>query len=292
MGEKSYTLRHPVVSGLFYPDEKPELESMIDSYLDSVDTDELFESIKRQTGITAPQQRMPVVLVAPHAGLIFSGKVQARSYILLRDRKVDTAIILGPAHHKSFSGISVGLDNAYSTPLGISRVDLEFSEQLMETCSAVVENEKAHLSEHVVEVQLPFLQRLYPEVQVVSLLFGEQDFETVTALHRGLAETMDALKRSYIVVASSDLSHYHSKVDAARLDDTTIQGIVRMDPKGFYDDITAGKAEACGAGAIITGILLARERGLGKSAILCHIDSGEVSGDRRRVVGYVSAVMY
>jgi AmmeMemoRadiSam system protein B len=292
MGKEPYTMRYPVVSGLFYPDERSELESMIDSYIDEVDSDALYESIRRQTGISDPAQRMPMILVAPHAGLIFSGKVQARSYILLKGKKVDTAIIIGPSHHKSFRGISVGLDDAYSTPLGISTVDLEFSERLMGACSVIVENEKAHLSEHVVEVQLPFLQRLYPEVKIVSLLFGEQDLETVDILYRSLAETMDELKRNYIVIASSDLSHYHTKPDAARLDDAAIKSIVKMDPKAFCTDITAGKAEACGAGAIMTGILLARERGLGKSAILYHIDSGEVSGDRRKVVGYVSAVMY
>ena len=292
MSAKSFTLRHPVVSGLFYPDEKPELESMLRSYLDETDIDELYRSIRNQTAIRDPEKRMPLAIIAPHAGFIFSGKVQACSYILLKGCEVDTAIILGPSHHKKFKGVSVDLDDAYSTPIGVSRVDLEFSERLKENCGTIVENEKAHLSEHVVEVQLPFLQHLYPDVKIVSLLFGEQDQLTVKTLHRALADTMDSVKRRYIIIASSDLSHYHSAADAARLVDIAIRGILNMDPEAFYSDISSGKAEACGAGAIMTGILLAKERGLGKSAILSRIDSGEISGDRRRVVGYVSAVMY
>jgi len=292
MKKGSYTLRHPVVSGLFYPDQAGELESMIDSYLAEIDTEALYSDIRSQTEIPDPEQKVPVVLVAPHAGFIFSGKVQAYSYILLKRRKVDTAIIIGPSHHKRFKGVSVDLDDAYSTPLGVSKIDREFSERLKAECSAIVEDDKAHLSEHVIEVQLPFLQRLYPEVSIVSLLFGEQDRDTVETLYRALAGTMNKVKRSYVVIASSDLSHYHSAADAARLDGNAIRGIKSMDPEEFYADIASGKAEACGAGAVMTGILLAKERGLGRSAVLCHTDSGVMSGDRRRVVGYVSAAMY
>ncbi|MBN2322413.1 MAG: AmmeMemoRadiSam system protein B [Spirochaetes bacterium] len=288
----SYTLRHPVVSGLFYPDDKTELQSAVDSYLEEVDTNALYEIIGRQTSIENPQSLTPIVLVAPHAGFIFSGRVQASSYALLKNRTVDTAVIMGPSHLDRFDGVALALDDAFSTPLGISRVDKEFSLRLAEICTVTSENEKAHLSEHVVEVQLPFLQRLFPSVRIVSLLFGGHDLETVTSLYEALCETMDTVKRRYIVIASSDLSHYHPRTDAVVLDDAVIRGIEKMDPESLYADITAGRAEACGSGAILTGILLARKKGLGKSAILRRMDSGEVSGDRKRVVGYVSAAMY
>jgi len=292
----SYMLRHPVVSGLFYPDDKTELQSAVDSYLEEIDMNALFETIRRQTLIERPETRTPVVLVAPHAGFIFSGRVQASSYALLQGRTVDTAVIMGPSHQKRFDGVSVALDDAFSTPLGISRVDVEFSNRLAKhleaACRVTSENEKAQLTEHVVEVQLPFLQRLFPSVRIVSLLFGGHDIETVTSLYEALCDTMDALKRRYIVIASSDLSHYHPRTDAAQMDDSVIQGIAKMDPESLYDDIATGRAEACGSGAILTGILLARKKGLGRSAILRRMDSGEVSGDRRRVVGYVSAAMY
>jgi AmmeMemoRadiSam system protein B len=288
----SFTMRYPVVSGLFYPDDRQELESMVDNYLEEVDTGELYRDITDQTSFSDPEKRPPVVLVVPHAGFIFSGRVQARAYVLLKSHRVDTAIIMGPSHQKRFKGVSIALDDAYSTPIGISRVDQEFSKNLMQRSDIFVENEKAHLSEHVIEVQLPFLQRLSPEIGIVSLLFGDQDPLTVKSLCGALAGTMNALERNYIVIASSDLSHYHTSKDAARLDSAAIQGIMRMEAGEFYDDILSGKAEACGAGAIMAGILLARERGYGKSAILSYIDSGEVSGDRRQVVGYISAVMY
>ena len=292
MIKKSYTLRHPVVSGLFYPDEEGELLSTVDSYLEGIDMKSLYREIEKQTEIDDPENRVPVAVVAPHAGFIFSGKVQACSYVLLKDRKIDTAIIIGPSHHKRFTGVSVGLDDAYSTPLGVSKVDLQFSETLKDRCSLIVENEKAHLTEHVIEVQLPFLQRLFPEAKIVSLLFGEQDHDAALKLSKALSDTMNSMEQNYIVIASSDMSHYHSAADAARLDGNAIRDIKSMDADLFYEDIVSGKAEACGAGAVMTGIFLARERGMGRSAVLCHTDSGETSGDRRRVVGYVSAALY
>ena len=292
----SYTLRHPAVSGLFYPDDKTELKSAVDSYLEEVDMNSLFETIRRQTSIERPETRMPVVLVAPHAGYIFSGRVQASSYALLQGHTVDTAIIMGPSHLSRFDGVSVTLDDAFSTPLGISRVDVEFSKclakRLASTRCAASDNEKAHLSEHAVEVQLPFLQRLFPSARIVSLLFGGHDLETVASIYEALSDTMDGLKRRYIVIASSDLSHYHSRTDAVKLDDVIIRGMMKMEPQSLYDEISAGRAEACGSGAILTGMFLARKKGSGRSAILRRMDSGEVSGENRRVVGYVSAAMY
>ena len=292
----SYTLRHPAVSGLFYPDDEAALRTAVDSYLEEVDIKTLFDSVRSQTSIGRPEEKTPLVLVAPHEGFMFSGRVQASAYALVRGSTVDTVIVMGPSHQTRFKGVSVARDDAFSTPLGISGVDREFSERLIKRLPAsggvAAGDEKAHLSEHAVEVQLPFLQRLFPSARIVSLLFGDYDLGTVTSLRDALCDTMDELKGGYLTVASSDLSHYHPRTEAASLDDTVIRGILRMDPETLYADMEAGRAEACGSGAILTGMLLANKRGEGRSAVLRRMDSGEVSGDRRKVVGYVSVVMY
>ena len=292
MSENQNTLRHPVVSGLFYPDHKDELESVITSYLEQIDTGSLYRDISKQTGIDSPDQKTPVSLIVPHAGYIFSGKVQAHGYVLLKNKTIDTAIIMGPAHQGSFKGISVTLDDAYSTPIGITHVDIEFSKSLLAGSDIIVQEESSQLSEHAVEVQLPYIQLLFPEAKIVPLLFGNQDLESATRLFRLLDETMNSMQKEYIVITSSDLSHYHPSADAIKLDGTAIEDIKKMDTDSFNSNIASGKSEACGSGAILTGMMLARERGLGKSAVLCHMNSGEVSGDRRRVVGYLSAALY
>jgi AmmeMemoRadiSam system protein B len=292
MKEDRNTLRHPVVSGLFYPDQKDELESVIVSYLEGIDTKALYLDIRRQTGIESPEKQIPITLIVPHAGYIFSGRVQAHGYVLLKNKTVDTVIIMGPAHQESFRGVSVTLDDAYATPMGIIGVDIEFSKKLLEGSEVIVQEERAQLSEHAVEVQLPFIKHLFPDAEIVSLLFGDQDLETATELFRLISGTMTSIQKRYIVIASSDLSHYHHSVDAIALDRIAIDDIKNMDTASFHANIKSGKTEACGSGAILTGIMLAKERGLGVPAVLCHMNSGEVSGDRRKVVGYLSAVLY
>lgn len=290
--KKEYTLRHPVVDGLFYPDSKAELESTIKEYLERIDRPALFERIQEQSGISSPEDRVPIVLIVPHAGYIFSGKVQAFSYSLLENNPVKTAIIIGPAHQKSFKGISVNLDNAYKIPSGLLDVDLAFSNQLVAYSDKISLNEEAHLREHSIEVQLPFIQNVIPGVKIVTILIGEQSWDNSELLKSALIAVMEKLPERYIVIASSDLSHYHAHIEALELDRVLIRDVRKMDPVNFYKNIESGNSEACGFGGILTGIMLANELGDGKSAELFYMDSGEVSGDRNKVVGYLSAALY
>jgi AmmeMemoRadiSam system protein B len=290
--DEEHTLRHPVVSGLFYPDEPGELERIVTGYLDKVDKKELYERIEEQTGIKDAPKLTPLVVVAPHAGYIFSGKIQAFSYALFMNTTVETAVIIGPSHQKQFKGISVNLDSAYKTPLGNVAVDLDFANALIDHSGDFNHIEEAHLSEHTIEVQLPFLQILMRDIKIVPVLFGHQNRQSSVLLKEALVSVMDRMQKSCAVIVSTDLSHYHPHVEASSLDKRLIQDIQNMDPESFYTNIKEGKSEACGFGGILTGLMLAKERGRGKSAILSYMDSGEVSGDRKKVVGYLSAAMY
>lgn len=290
--KKGHTVRHPVVSGLFYPDRKDELEKSVDGYLARVDEESLFAAIREQTGFENPGAVQPLVVISPHAGFIFSGVTQAYSYRVLQRFDLNTVVLIGPAHQTPFKGISVSLDNAYNTPLGNTRVDLEFANALISHSSMVKFHVDAHLSEHSVEVQIPFIQRILPDARIVPVLFGEQHWENALLLKEILLKTVRELPRRWVVVASSDLSHYHSHVDASSLDHALIEDVKRIDPESLYADVRSGRAEACGFGGILTGLLLVREVGRKNAAVLHYMDSGEVSGDRRRVVGYLSAVLY
>jgi hypothetical protein len=189
--EREYTLRHPVVSGLFYPDSEQDLHQTVEGYLGKVDDAAVAHAIAEQTGFSDPLDRVPVAIVAPHAGYIFSGAVQAHSYRLLQGRSVDTAVVVGPAHQVSFRGLSVNLDNAFKTPLGNVEVDLEFAKSLTSFDAQISQNEESHLSEHAIEVQLPFIQKTMPGARIVPVLIGDQRWESSVLLkeaveHRSL----------------------------------------------------------------------------------------------------------
>jgi AmmeMemoRadiSam system protein B len=290
--EREYTLRHPVVSGLFYPDSEQELAQTVAGYIGKVDGGSLARVIVEQTGISEPLSLTPIALVAPHAGYIFSGMVQAHSYSLLQDRDIDTVVVVGPAHQVSFKGLSVNLDNAFKTPLGNAEVDLEFAKELTSFDTHISQNEESHLAEHAIEVQLPFVQKVLPNARIVPILIGDQRWESAVLLKDAVASAVKKLGRRCVLIASTDLSHYHSHVEAVELDTVLINDLKKMNAESLFSNIQSGNSEACGFGGIVTGILLSRELGRGKSAVLSYRDSGEVSGDRRRVVGYLSAVMY
>jgi len=290
--KKEYNLRHPVVSGLFYPDDENELKQTIEEYLSKVDRRSLINEIGRQTGIPDPEKELPLVLVSPHAGYIFSGEVQAYGFSLLAGKTVDAAVIVGPAHQASFEGLSVSLDDAYEIPLGIVEVELDLAKNLVSFDSSFKVREEAHLAEHSVEVQLPFVKAVLPRAKIVPVLMGEQSLETAVILKDALVQLLKAYNGKCVIIASSDLSHYHSRIEALELDQALIQSLKQMDAEALFADIKSGSSEACGFGGILAGILLSKELGKGKSAILAYRDSGEISGDRRRVVGYLSAVMY
>jgi AmmeMemoRadiSam system protein B len=290
--EREYTLRYPVVSGLFYPDSEQDLAQAVEGYLGKVDRGTLARSIEEQTGISEPLGSVPIALVAPHAGYIFSGMVQAHTYRLLQGLELDTVVVVGPAHQVSFKGLSVNLDNAFKTPLGNAEVDLDFAKELTAFDKHIYQNEESHLSEHAIEVQLPFIQRTLPNAKIVPILIGDQRWETAVLLKDAVAEAVKKLGRRCVLIASTDLSHYHSHVEAVERDAVLINDLKKMNAETLFSNIQAGNSEACGFGGIVTGVLLSRELGRGKSAVLSYSDSGEVSGDRRRVVGYLSAVMY
>jgi hypothetical protein len=287
-----YTLRHPVVNGLFYPDDREELENTVRGYMERVDGAALHDLIYEHTGLDEQEQEMPLAIIAPHAGYVFSAKVQAYAYAPLKHAKIDTAIIIGPAHQKNYPGISVNDDNAYRTPLGDIEVDLECVGKLQSFHRAIGINEEAHLSEHALEVQLPFIQTVLREAKIVPVLFGEQNWENSQLLKDALVSTMKEMPKNYIIIVSSDLSHYHSHVEAFALDRVLLEDVKHVDARSLYEHLKVGKTEACGYGGILTAIMLSRELGQGKSAILNYMDSGEVSGERKKVVGYLAAALY
>jgi MEMO1 family protein len=277
--------RMPAVAGLFYPRDAAELTRKLDAYLAS-----------------AKRVDMPNVkaLICPHAGYEFSGEVAAAGYRQLEGRGFTTAVVLGPSHYALFQGVSLPASQVYATPLGEIRISPKA--KLWANSAPFVLEPKGGVQrpswypqspksppspgqdtpetwEHSVEVQMPFLQRVLKGFEVVPMIMGQAD---PAELARTLADRLDD---KTVIVASSDLSHYHDYQTAKRLDGSCVQAILDGNIESMRDQ------EACGKGPVLALMHLARTKGW-KARLLNSCNSGDVSGDKDRVVGYAAVAFY
>lgn len=271
------TLRKPSVAGTWYPGTADALGRAVDGHLSAAVGAEVpidFESL--------------VALVAPHAGLRYSGPVAAHAYRLLRARDVDVAVLVGPSHFLAFDGVSL-YRGGFATPFGIAALDEPCAAAIASACPLVRELVAAHEREHSLEMQLPFLQRVAPRATIVPLLIGRQTGDTVHALGEALGHALRG--RRAVLVASTDLSHYHDARSAAEMDAVVIDHIARLDADGLEDALSRRPDHACGGGPTVAVMLAARALGARDAVILRYGDSGDVSGDKSSVVGYVAAAL-
>jgi AmmeMemoRadiSam system protein B len=271
-------IRKAAVAGAWYPGDAAALASAVDRHL--VDAD--------RTAAAAVSGELAAV-IAPHAGLMYSGPVAAHAYRLLRGRSVDVAVLVGPSHFVGFEGVSVYAGGGFETPFGIAPIDEACVQRLMSRSTVVREYRAAHAREHSLEMQLPFLVRLAPGLPIVPLVMGDQTAETASALGEGLA---DALRgRRALLVASTDLSHYHDAATAASLDAVVIDCVSRFDPDGLQAALTTNPDHACGGGPMVAVMRAARIAGARDAVVLKYADSGDISGDKSAVVGYLAAAL-
>jgi len=230
-------------------------------------------------------------LISPHAGLRYSGPVAAWGYALLEGRSDLTAVLVGPSHRGIFDGVAVYARGSFETPLGAVAVDEELAAALVAASPRVRPWSAPHLAEHSLEMQLPFLQHLVPGLRIVPALMGTQERGEVDALAAALAGALSGANRDWVLVASSDLSHYLPASEAALLDGEVVSDIERYDCDGLMSRLERRREHACGGGPIVAVMKAARELGAGRSRVLRYADSGDAAGDKRQVVGYVSAAL-
>ena len=267
-------VRESVIAGSWYPAKKEVLESQIDGYLAKAKKED-------NKGLIA--------LVSPHAGYIYSGPVAAFAYKQIEGMKFNTVIIIAPSHYTAVKGASVYNRGAFRTPLGLVQVDEELSDKLIKSNPVFYFNEAAHREEHSLEIQLPFLQRVIGSFKMVPIVMWNKSFRNC----KSLAETISAIVTpGTLIVASSDLSHYHSHEKAVELDKVVIKNIESFNAEMLSKNIDSGFCEACGAGPIITAMLAAKISGAKKARVLNYASSGDTSGDYSRVVGYLAAGIY
>ena len=268
-------IRPPAVSGTFYPDDPTLLTLQVDHFLEEHATTQLPGTV--------------LGLIVPHAGYRYSGFTAAAAYALLRHRQFSTAVIISPSHREYFNGISIFEGDAYRTPLGLIETDTTLREKLRAHKGALTFSRFGHRTEHAVEVQLPFLQRINDELRILPIVMGDQRPELCMLLGRILAEETDP--SSTVIIASSDLSHMHPHHEARRLDSIATEAILALSPSRLLHDLAAGSTEACGGGpisALLQTCILHKADG---AHVLHQCTSGDVTGEESRVVGYLSAAI-
>lgn len=232
-----------------------------------------------------------VALVAPHAGLIYSGRIAAASYRLLEGVDIDSVLLLGPCH-RGGEGLAVIAKGGIETPLGPVRIDEALAAALCETSPEIRAFDEPHVLEHSLEVQLPFLQRFLPSVRVIPVLMGTQRPETIALAARAVERVVAESNRRVLLVASSDLSHYETRAVAAGLDGEIVECLERFDVARLERVMKANPRHACGGGPMISILSAARAIRATGSRVLAYGDSGDVSGDLDGVVGYVAAAFF
>ncbi len=272
----SEQIRESVIAGSWYPGNASRLQREVQDYLSQASTADL--------------QGQLIALISPHAGYRYSGQVAAYAYKLLGERKFSSVVVIAPSHRSHFRGVSVYDRGGYRTPLGVVPLDRELISAVKQRESRIQYVPEAHTQEHSLEIQLPFLQVLMPDVKLVPLVMGNQDFATCKWLAEAVADCVE--NRSVLVVASSDLSHFHPYKQAKRLDQVVVDKVNDFDPQGLSDDLANGLCEACGGGPMVTAMLIARRLGANKSRVLHYANSGDVTGDHSSVVGYMAAALW
>ncbi|MGB7907324.1 MAG: AmmeMemoRadiSam system protein B [Syntrophobacteraceae bacterium] len=275
----SAVIHDPVVAGTWYPGTASELRKQVEEYLSRVPE----HGSKGQT----------VAIISPHAGYVYSGQVAAHSFKAIQGQKFDSIIVIGPSHYVPFGGVATYDCAGFRTPLGVIPLDSELIAALMKREERIRDLPGVFLQEHSLEAELPFLQVVLPGFKLVPLVMGDSDITTCRWLAEAIVKCTEG--KSVLIVASSDLSHYHSYDVAAEMDQRLLQKIGAMDIEGIEQCLEDRKCEACGQGPIITAMLAAKKLGAGRCDILKYANSGDVTGEKmspRGVVGYGAACIW
>ncbi len=283
-------VRSPVVAGTFYPEDPDTLRKAIEeSFLHSIGPGGL-------PSVSSERVRESSGFVVPHAGYIYSGPVAAHTYYQLAlEGKPDTFVVIGPNHTGYGALVSVYPRGKWSTPLGVVDVDEELARNIITNSGYAELDYGAHVDEHSIEVQLPFLQYLYGEdFMIVPIVLALQTPDVARDLAKAIYDAATHLGRDIVVLASSDFTHYEPHESAVKKDLEAIKKVEELDTDGFYKVIRELNVSTCGPGGIMVAIeytkLVYKENARAK--LLKYATSGDTSGYKAAVVGYASIRFY
>jgi len=274
-------LRKPAVAGMFYTANKEKLGMEVDAYLEKA------EPVKIDDDIFA--------IIVPHAGYAYSGQVAASAFKAIQGMEFDLVLLMGPSHRWYFKGTSLGMYEAYETPLGNVDVDLESGQQLLSSNNIYNFIDRAHQSEHSLEVQIPFLQKtLKGGFQILTMLFGAMRDEQSDTIAETVAAFLKQTDKKILLLCSTDLSHDFPYEEAKAMDMQVVERVKNLDAEGLLSDLEQHNCEACGSFGLMAMIKIASILGKDKVLVTDVQNSGDAVNDKHsRIVGcigYIEAI--
>ncbi len=275
-------VRRPTQAGTFYEGTAKTLREQIEScFLHKLGPGKI-----PRVSETGPRQI--VGLVCPHAGYMYSGPIAAHSYYKLAlDGKPDAVVLLGPNHTGYGSGLAVMNEGSWYTPFGNVEIDSELANMITREAEIIDVDETAHIAEHSMEVQLPFLQYLYgSKFKIVPICFLMQDLSSAGEVGQAIAKAV--ADKNVVIIASSDMTHYEPQERASKKDRLALEAVEALDEIKLYSTVESYGITACGCGPIAALIVASKVLGVKEAKLLCYKTSGDVIGDYSSVVGYAA----
>ena len=273
-------IRTPAVAGMFYPNEKNKLVKLIeDCFVHILGPEKNFQKNdgKKIFGV-----------ICPHAGFVYSGPIACHSFNSISSESPELFIIIGPNHWGIGRSVATMKNCQWETPLGKVEVDSESAEEICQISENIESDYFSHTREHSLEVQIPFLQKIFTDFKILPISLVNQSKKIAKDV--GLSIAKIAKKKNVMIIGSSDFTHYEPNEFAYEQDLALIEPILEMNVDKFYDVLEKRKITACGYGAIASTIIACKELGAKKGELLKYATSGDVTGDKSSVVGYGSIV--
>lgn len=266
-------VREPAVMGQFYPSNPKKLKEIVKSY---IDYNKPKKSVK--------------ALISPHAGYIYSGNTAGAVYSSVNIP--NDIVILGPNHTGMGRYFSIMDEGEWLTPIGKVKINRDLADIIKKSSEYIESDYLAHLREHSLEVQLPFLLEINPDITIVPIVIMNVGYEKLKTVGNSLGEAIKNYRKDVLIVISSDMSHYVSHEWALKNDKKAIEKIEALDSKGLYDVCISLDITMCGLAPAVVGIEASKVLGAEKGELIKYSTSGEVSGDYDYVVGYAGVIIY
>jgi AmmeMemoRadiSam system protein B len=265
-------IRPPAVAGHFYSSNPAELAHDVDGYL-----------------ALGAEDKPALGCIVPHAGYMYSGQVAGAVYSALQIPS--RLILLGPRHFPGGEALAILSEGSWATPLGDAQIHSALAAELKHAFPRLREDTVAHQREHSLEVQLPFLQRIIGDFRFVPIVLGTDRYGVLEELGHAIAKVIASQKNPVLMVASSDMNHYESDPVTRAKDGRAIERILALDPRGLYETVRSEEITMCGIAAAVVMLVAVNELGAKKAALIRYATSGDINGERDRVVGYAGIVI-
>jgi AmmeMemoRadiSam system protein B len=267
--------RSPVVANMFYPGDRNRLKEQLESFV-----------------IPAPEPRKVLAAICPHAGYIYSGAVAGAVFSQIRIPKA--VVILGPNHRGIGAPVAIYASGAWDMPLGQVPINEGLAQSILGASGhdRIKDDPQAHALEHSLEVQVPFLQLLRPDVTIVPIALSQLAYHSCQEIGLALAQGVKDYGREVLLVASTDMTHYESQDIAGTNDKSAIERILALDPTGLYDTVVQNNISMCGVIPTTITLIACKTLGATQAELVKYATSGDVTGDYAQVVGYAGCTVY